>query len=81
MIKSDHLLRLWQIVGDKERGITPLIPVSKSSWWNGVKSGRYPKPVKLSLRTTCWRASDIYALIDQASAKPMQPGGTMEESR
>jgi len=39
------------------------IPVSRSTWWAGVKSGRYPKPVKLGPRTTAWRVSDIRALI------------------
>lgn len=39
------------------------IPVSKSTWWAGVKSGRYPKPVKLGPRITAWRAEDIRALI------------------
>lgn len=40
------------------------IPVSKSSWWEGVRSGRYPKPVKLGPRTTAWRVEDIRALIE-----------------
>ena len=35
------------------------IPVSKSTWWAGFKSGRYPKPVKLGPRTTDWRVEDI----------------------
>jgi prophage regulatory protein len=39
------------------------IPVSKSTWWAGVKSGRYPKPVKLGPRITAWRIEDIQALI------------------
>lgn len=43
--------------------IAPIIPICKSTWWAGVKSGRYPKPVKLSERTTCWRVEDILALI------------------
>lgn len=45
--------------------VLAVIPVSKSTWWAGVKSGRYPKPVKLSERITCWRAEDIRALIDR----------------
>jgi prophage regulatory protein len=40
------------------------IPVSKSTWWAGVKSGRYPKPVKLSTRVTAWRVEDIRAFIE-----------------
>ena len=39
------------------------IPVSKSTWWAGVKTGRYPKPVKLGPRITAWRVEDIRALI------------------
>jgi prophage regulatory protein len=39
------------------------IPVSRSTWWAGVKAGRYPKPVKLGPRITAWRVEDIRALI------------------
>jgi prophage regulatory protein len=39
------------------------IPVSKSTWWAGVKDGRYPQPVKLGPRVTAWRVTDIRALI------------------
>ncbi len=62
-IPQDGFLRLWQILGDRRRGIPPIIPVSKSTWWAGVKSGKYPKPVKLSARCTCWHVEDIRALI------------------
>ncbi|MBV8135351.1 MAG: AlpA family phage regulatory protein [Deltaproteobacteria bacterium] len=55
------LLRLPQVLS--------LVPVSKSTWWNGVRSGRFPKPVKLSERTTCWRASEIFALIEKAASE------------
>ncbi|QBQ53828.1 helix-turn-helix transcriptional regulator [Nitrosococcus wardiae] len=58
-------LRLPQIIGNPkaEPPIPPLIPVSKSTWWAGVKEGRFPKPVKLGPRTTAWRVEDIRALI------------------
>lgn len=39
------------------------IPVSKSTWWEGVRTGRFPKPVKLGPRITAWRVEDIRALI------------------
>ena len=58
-------LRLPQIVGDA-RAIPPVparIPVSRSTWWAGVKSGRYPRPVKLGPRITAWRVEDIRRLI------------------
>lgn len=40
------------------------IPVSKSTWWAGIKDGRFPKPVKLGARITVWRVGDIRNLID-----------------
>ncbi|WP_027360766.1 helix-turn-helix transcriptional regulator [Desulforegula conservatrix] len=58
------LLRLKQIVGDKKQGIPPLIPISKTTWWLGVKEGRFPKPIKLTEKCTAWRVEDIQALIN-----------------
>lgn len=43
--------------------VLTVIPVGKTVWWEGVKSGRFPKPVKLSARCTAWRAEDIRNLI------------------
>ncbi len=65
LLPETGLVRLSQILGDKKKGIPPIIPVSKSSWWAGVKSGRYPKPIKLGERTTCWNVLDIRQLIGQ----------------
>lgn len=59
-------LRLHQIIGDPRTPhlSPPIIPVSKSTWWAGVKSGRFPKPVKLGPRITAWRVEHIRALIE-----------------
>ena len=59
------LVRLKQFLGDPkaEPPIPPIIPVSKSTWWAGVKDGRFPKPIKLSERITVWRVEDIRELI------------------
>lgn len=64
-------LRLPQIVGNKKAKppIPALIPISKSAWWDGVKTGRFPAPVKLSPRVTCWKVEDIRALIDSMGGK------------
>ena len=40
-------------------------PVSKTTWWAGVKSGRYPQPVKRGPKTTAWKVQDIVSLIDE----------------
>lgn len=54
----DRLLRIKQIIPDK-------LPISKSSFWNGVRSGKYPKPMKLGERTSVWRESEIDRLIEE----------------
>jgi prophage regulatory protein len=54
-----EFLRLHQIL--------TLIPVGKTTWWNGVKSGKFPKPVKLGVRITAWRTDDIKGLINHFS--------------
>jgi len=60
-------LRINQIVGNPKSNppIPAIIPVGKSTWWQGVKSGLYPKPVKLSPRVTVWHVEDIRAFINE----------------
>ena len=55
-IPAFGFLRLPQILA--------IFPISKSAWWEGCRTGRYPKPVKLSSRTTVWRVEDIRAFIE-----------------
>lgn len=66
-IPETGYLRQYQVLGDKKRGIPPIYPVSKSTWWAGIKQGRFPKPVKLSARCVAWRVEDIRALVEQGA--------------
>jgi prophage regulatory protein len=50
------LLRLPQVL--------KIIPVSRASWWAGIRAHRYPAGVKLGPRTTAWHAADIKALVE-----------------
>jgi predicted DNA-binding transcriptional regulator AlpA len=43
--------------------ILAVYPIGRSTWWAGVKSGRFPRPVKLGPRTTAWRVEDIRRLL------------------
>ena len=44
-----------------------IFPVSKSAWWEGCRSGVFPKPVKLGPRTSAWRVEDIRALMERSN--------------
>lgn len=63
-------LRVSQIIGNPKAKppIPPIIPVSRSTWWNGVKSGKFPKPRKLGERTTVWTVESIRELIEKTSS-------------
>jgi predicted DNA-binding transcriptional regulator AlpA len=69
-IPETGFVRLRNIIGDPKADppIPAIIPVSRSSWWLGIKSGRYPKPTKLGPRISAWRAEDLRDFI-QAHAK------------
>jgi predicted DNA-binding transcriptional regulator AlpA len=62
-IPATGFLRLPQVLS--------LFPIGRSTWWRGVKEGRYPKPVKISVRTSAWRTQDILDLLEKL-------GGTVE---
>ncbi len=57
-LPSEGYVRIGKIVAPDG-----VIPVSRASWWAGVASGRFPKPVKLGPNTTAWDVKDIRALI------------------
>jgi prophage regulatory protein len=73
MNENDHcmpvsgFMRLPQIIGDAKADppIQALIPIGRSTWWQWVKEGRAPAPVKLGPRTTAWRTEEIFALISR----------------
>ena len=58
--RQNRLVRLSEILAPGGP-----VPISKSQWWEGVRKGRYPQPVKLGPRITAWRASDIERLIEE----------------
>ena len=60
--EEERLLRLKQVL--------EIIPVRKSSWWAGVKDGKYPASVKYG-RSTFWINSDIQNLINHIIQKKM----------
>ena len=70
ILPSTGYLRLTQIIGNsKSNPPTPaIIPVSKSTWWRGIKQGKYPKPIKLSEKVTAWKVDDIVKLINDLAS-------------
>jgi len=62
----DRLIRLREIIGKKKNGVfveKGILSMSASSFWKGVREKRYPQPIKLGMRMTCWRESEILAIV------------------
>ena len=60
--KRDRLIRLKEVL--------EIIPVSKSTFWNWVASGRAPASIRLG-RCTCWRLSDIEKMMGNQDAESL----------
>jgi prophage regulatory protein len=59
-LPQEGFVRLSQFLGARHA-----IPIGRSTWWQGVKTGRFPKPVRLGRRITVWRVTDIRDLIER----------------
>lgn len=56
---DDTFLRLSQIL--------KLIPIGKSTWYNWVKTGKAPQPIRFGTRCSMWRYSEIINFIENQS--------------
>lgn len=57
------------------------VPVSRSTWWAGVASGKFPKPVRLAARVTAWRVEDVMSLIENPENWQSTSQSTQERGR
>jgi len=61
-LPEEGYLRLWQIVGGK--GCPAVLPISKSSFWAGIRQGIYPAPIRFGKRISLWRVQEIRKLLE-----------------
>lgn len=54
---SSRLLRLQSVLD--------MFPVSRAAWYQGIKEGKYPQPVRLGKRSVAWHESEVLQLIEK----------------
>jgi prophage regulatory protein len=59
---DDALVRIEKIIGPNG-----IIPVSRTSWYEGIRIGIYPKPIRLGRRTSVWRMSDLMRVVQKGA--------------
>ena len=72
-INEDALLRISQVL--------ELIPISRSAWWQGCKSGKYPQPIKLGPKTTVWTASAIAKTLRELTGEQQKAEEKKDEKQ
>ena len=53
----------------REQQVLARFGIGRTTWRDGVKDGRFPKPIKFSTRCVGWRVSDLDALEERLSAE------------
>jgi predicted DNA-binding transcriptional regulator AlpA len=56
---DDALVRLPTVLG--------VFPVGETTWWNGIKAGKYPRPIRISSRVNAWKVGSIRKLLAAAN--------------
>lgn len=74
---SQEFYRIWHIIGDRNRRLLPILPISRATWYRGVRNGIFPKPIRLSSGVSAWSATDIKHLCQQL--KGQTAGGAKNE--
>jgi prophage regulatory protein len=73
---TDALVRIGKIVGPNG-----LIPVSRSAFYQGIRDGIYPRPVRLGKRTSAWRMSELMHVVQkEAIAKELEQSRNTSET-
>jgi len=62
-LPAEGYVRVHHIIGCSKRGLKPVIPVSRATWWAGVKSGKFPKGILLSPAIRVWSVESIRELM------------------
>lgn len=84
LLQNTAFLREKQLIGDAKNHAAGLLPFSRATLWRRVSDGTFPRPIKISERTTAWRTSEVcqwlanpsaYRAEDYAESKHSFPGG------
>ena len=65
MLPDTGFLRIARVIGDPKKGIAGLFPRARTAWYAGIRSGRYPSPVRLGPRISAWRVEDIRDMLEK----------------
>ena len=67
-LSAEGYVRIWGVIGRRATkgcaAIPAMIPISRATWYAGVKSGLFPRPIKHG-RIAMWRLEDIRVVVNE----------------
>ncbi len=68
-LPDDATLNIQEVVKNPTKNkniqaVRPVFPIARSTWYEGIKSGRFPKPIDLGNGLNVWRVKDIKAVVN-----------------
>jgi prophage regulatory protein len=57
-------VRIDVLVNNPKKNTHGVMGIGRTTWLEGVKSGKYPKPIKIG-RSTLWKVEQIRELIEK----------------
>lgn len=57
-------VRIDALVNNPKKNTRGIMGIGRTTWLEGVKSGKYPKPIKIG-RSTLWKVEQIRELIKE----------------
>jgi prophage regulatory protein len=73
-LPDSAFIRESQLVQSPKRPGTPApLPFSAPTLWRMVAKGKFPRPIKLSERVTCWQVGSVRAWMASQEAESYSP--------
>jgi hypothetical protein len=63
-LKPGYFLKLRDIEVSPSKGLRGLVPYSRATIYRMMGEGRFPRPIKLSTKSSAWLSEDIQKVRD-----------------
>ena len=63
VLPAEGFVDTKQIIGDRKNHVPGVLPISPSTWYEGQRTGKYPKGIKHGARTL-WPVEQIRKLLN-----------------
>lgn len=78
---DEEYLQVEEFLSYKKKGIKGILPYGRTTWYNGVRSGRFPEGIELSEKCVVWKKSAILQILKDAEKKGRKKASNQPQCR